>query len=386
MNPCPLQAIQGGPVVHLPLTKPTSLLNSDPTGWSALARRTAVIGAVLALVASVTLVVWSAVKALLLIFVAFLIALLLSGLAGAVHRRSGLSYGLSLLASGLTVVAVIAAAGWFIGVGLADQLAGVTASIPEGIARVEATLVSWAERLGFDEVPTLQEAAPAAEEMTGRVMGLVGLLFGALSSVVITVLLGVFFAASPDMYRRGVLHLVPRARRGRAVEVIETLVTAVRHWLVARLIIMGTTFLLTWGGLTLIGVPFAGGLAVLSALVVFVPYVGPFISGSVAVLVALIEGPQLALYTALFFLALENVQGLTLEPVIEARLTAAPPGLLLSAQVVLGYLLGPLGFVLASPLVITLAVLVQTLYVQDALDDETPALGEEDLEDGQDED
>lgn len=343
------------------------------------------IGAVLALVASVTLVVWSAVKALLLIFVAFLIALLLSGLAGAVHRRSGLSYGLSLLASGLAVVAVIAAAGWFIGVGLADQLAGVTASIPEGIARVEATLVSWAERLGFDEVPTLQEAAPAAEEMTGRVMGLVGLLFGALSSVVITVLLGVFFAASPDMYRRGVLHLVPRARRGRAVEVIETLVTAVRHWLVARLIIMGTTFVLTWGGLSLIGVPFAGGLAVLSALVVFVPYVGPFISGSVAVLVALIEGPQLALYTALFFLALENIQGLTLEPVIEARLTAAPPGLLLSAQVVLGYLLGPLGFVLASPLVITLAVLVQTLYVQDALDDETPALGEEDLEDGQDE-
>lgn len=355
-----------------------ALTGPDPTGWSALARRTAVVGGVLAVVVSITLVVWNAVRALLLIFVAFLIALLLSGLAGAVHRRSGLPYGLSLLLSGLLVVAALVGAGWFIGVGIADQLAGVTAAIPEGVARVEATVASWAERLGLDEVPSLQEAAPAAEEVTGRVMGLVGLLFGALSSVLVTVLLGVFFAASPDTYRRGIVHLVPRARRGRAVEVTETLVTAVRHWLVARLIIMCTTFALTWGGLSLIGVPFAGGLAVLSALVVFVPYVGPFISGSIAVLVALIEGPQLALYTALFFLALENIQGLTLEPVIEARMTAAPPGLLLSSQIVLGFLLGPVGFVLASPLVITLAVLVQTLYVQDALDDEVSALGEDD--------
>ena len=155
-----------------------------------------------------------------------------------------------------------------------------------------------------------------------------------------------------------------------------TVATAVRHWLVARLLIMVTTFGLTWAGLGLLGVPFAGGLAVLSALVVFVPYVGPFISGGVAVLVALLEGPQLALYTALFFVALENLQGLTIEPLVESKLTSAPPGLLISAQIVLGLLLGAVGFILASPLVVALTVLVQMLYVQDVLGDDTPALGQ----------
>lgn len=357
---------------------PNPATSPDPTGWSALTRRTAIAVVVAALFVSATYVVWNAAPALLLIFCAFLVALLLSGLAGAVRRRLGLPYGAALLVSGLAVVAVVAAAGWFVGSGLADQLAGLSAAVPAGIERVEAIVAGWADRMGVQEVPSVSEAAPGAAEISSRVLGVFGTVLGALSSVVVTVLLGVFFAASPERYRRGLVRLVPPARRARADEVAHAVTVAVRHWLVARLIIMGTTFVLTWAGLSLIGVPFAGGLAVLSALVVFVPYVGPFISGSVAVVVALIEGPQLALYTALFYLALENVQGFTLEPIIEARLTSAPPGLLLGSQVVLGFLLGPVGIVIASPLVIALAVVVQMLYVQDGLGDETPALGEED--------
>ena len=192
-------------------------------------------------------------------------------------------------------------------------------------------------------------------------------------------LLGVFFASSPETYRRGILHLVPKPRRRRAGEVMDAVAGAVQKWLVARLIIMAVTFCTTWAGLSLIGVPFALGLAVLSAVVTFVPYVGPYISGGVAVLVALLDGPQTALYTAGLYLALENLQGWTLEPLVESRLTSAPPGLLLSAQVVLGLLLGAAGFVLASPLVVALTVLVQTLYVQDVLgDDSVRVLGASD--------
>lgn len=359
--------------VHRP--RPVGL-DPAPAGPPALARRAAVVGAVLALVASVTLVVWNAVPALLLVFVAFLVALLLSGLAGVVARRAGLSYGPALALSGLLVVALIGAAAWFVGGGLAGQVAGVGDALPGGIERAEEVVGTWAGRVGVDEVPSVSEAAPSASELSGRVVGVVGGALGALSSALFAVLLGVFLAASPDTYRRGLLHLVPKGRRPRATEVMAAVTAAVRRWLVARLIIMATTFALTWGGLTLLGVPFAGGLAVLSALVVFVPYVGPFISGAVAVLVALLEGPQLALYTALFYLALENLQGLTIEPLIESRLTAAPPGLLVGAQVVLGFLLGAVGFVLASPLVVALTVLVQMLYVQDVLGDDAPALGQ----------
>jgi predicted PurR-regulated permease PerM len=347
-----------------------------PDGVSELARRTAVIGGVTALIVIVVLVAWQAIPALLLIFCAFLIAVLLSGLAGAVAKRTKLSHGLALALTGVVLLGVLAGLFWFVGDGLVKEVARVGDVLPEGLERAEKIVRSWLADVGVEEIPSVPEAIPAPAEIGSRAFGFVGSFFGALTSVVLAILLGVFFAASPKTYRRGILHLVPKARRPRILEVMEAVVESVRKWLVARLLIMMTTFVLAWGGLSLLGVPFAGGLAVLSALAVFVPYIGPFIGGGVAAVVALLDAPQLALYTVLFYVVLENVQGLTIEPLLESHMTDAPPGLLLSAQVVLGLLLGAIGFVLASPLVVALTVLVQMLYVEDALGDDVRVLGE----------
>lgn len=346
-----------------------------PDDTSELARRTAVISGVIALVVVAVLLAWKAVPALLLIFVALLVAVLLAGLAGLVSDRTGLSHRLALGIAGLVVLAVLGAAFWFVGSGLVEEVADVGQAIPEGLSRAEEIVRSWAEDLGID-VPSISEAIPSPSEMGSRALGIAGGVAGALSSAVLAILLGVFFAASPTTYRKGILHLVPKQRRVRIGEVMDAAVEALRKWLVARLLIMLTTFVLAWGGLSVLGVPFAGGLAVLSGLAVFVPYVGAFIGGAVAVVVAMLEGPQLALYTAIFYVVLENLQGLTIEPLLESHMTDAPPGLLLSAQVVLGLLLGAVGFVLASPIVVILTVIVQMLYVEDALADDVQVLGE----------
>ena len=337
----------------------------------ALAHRTLVIsGCVLAVVA-LALFAWKAVHALILVFVAGLVALLLSGLAGWIARRTPLGYKTSLAVGGVAIVAVLALAAWFVGSGLAEQVAGVGKALPAGLERAERLVRGAAVRVGAEPgaVPPVAEALPDAGDVARRALGILGTTAGALASALLTVLLGVFLAVSPDTYWQGALHLVPPAHRARAREVLTCVAQAVRQWLVARLLIMGLTFVLTFGGLSLLGVPFALGLAVLSALVVFVPYIGSYVSGAAAVLVALLDGPQTALYVALFYLALENVQGLTVEPLIESRMTAAPPGLLLTAQIVLGVLLGIPGIVLASPLVVATTVLVQMLYVEDMLGD-----------------
>lgn len=337
-----------------------------------LAHRTAVIGSVVLLLVLLGLVAWQALPALLLIFGSILVSLLLGGLAAWVARRTRLGYGLALFLSGLGIVAVLVAAGWFIGSGLATQVAGVGKAFPEGVEQAEQLVRTAARRIGVDTdtVPPVAEAMPDPAEVAQRALRMVGNVVGVLGSLLLMILLGVFLAAHPATYRQGVLHLVPHARRARIGDVLDAVARAVRQWLAARLIAMVLTFFVAWGGLTLIGAPFAGGLAVLSSLVVFIPYIGPYISGSVAVLVALLDGPQTALYVGLFYIAMENIQGLTIEPLIEARLTSAPPGLLVASQIVFGVLLGPVGIILASPLVIALTVAVQMLYVKDLLDDQ----------------
>ncbi len=338
----------------------------------ALAHRTLVISGCVLLVVVLALFAWKAMHALILVFVAGLVALLLSGLAGAIARRTPLGYKASLAVGGLAIVVVVVTLGWFVGSGLVAQLTGVADALPAGLERAERIVRGALHGVGADPgavIPPVTEALPTARDVAQRALGILGTTAGALASTLLTLLLGVFLAVSPATYRQGALHLVPPAHRNRAREVMACVAQAVRQWLVARLLIMALTFGLTFAGLTLLGVPFALGLAVLSGLVVFVPYVGSYLSGTVVVLVALLDSPQTALYAALFYVALENIQGLTVEPLIEARMTAAPPALLLTAQIVLGALLGVAGLVLASPLVVAATVLVQTLYVEDALGD-----------------
>lgn len=341
-----------------------------------IARRAAVVSAVVLCFVAVGLAVWKAFVALALIFAACLIAVLFVGMARGVSR-TGLGYSWSLALSVVMVAAILIGVAWFIGDGVAEQVAGLSEAVPTSLSRVDETVRVWVQGLGVDvgPLPDVAEVMPAPAEAASHVFGVLGTVGSVLVGALIAVVLGLFLASSPATYRRGLLHLVPPARRRRVGEVLTAVGQAVRKWLAARLIVMVITFGVAYAGLSLIGVPFPLGLAVLSGLVVFIPYVGSYLSGTVAILVALLASPQVALYTAIFFLVQENVLGQVVEPLIEARMTAAPPALLIASQVVFGTLLGVPGILIASPLVIATAVAVQMLYVNDALGDDVHVMG-----------
>lgn len=344
----------------------------------ALAHRAAVVSAIVVLVLGLAFIVWVLRPVLPLLFGGLLVALMLSGMARGIARRTRLGYGAALATGGLGLVALLALAFWFVGDGVVQQLSGIGEAIPVGLERLDALASRTAEAVGADadDVPAVADAVPSVGALAQRALGILGTALGAAVSLVLLLLLGIFMSARPATYRTGVLRLVPLDRRERASEVIAAVVRAVRQWVLARIIIMIGTFFVVWAGMSLIGVPFAAGIGLLTGLVVFVPYVGPYISGSVAVLVALLDSPQTALWAAAFYLTVESVQSWVFEPMIESRMTAAPPALLLTGQIVFGLLFGVAGFILASPLMVALTVLVQTLYVQDVLGDrEAKVLG-----------
>ncbi len=339
-------------------------------------RRTFLISAVVSLTIVVTLIAWQAMSALLVIFGALLVSLLLSGLAGWLDQHTPMGYKLTLALCGIVLLTFFGGVFYLLGGTIAEQLASIGESLPAAVDRLNTLVQKWAGQMGIEQVPPLSEAAPTPKTLASSTIDVLGILLGALANIVLMLLLGAFIAASPSTYWCGVVHLVPEVHRSRAQHIMTILARAVRHWLTARLIVMAITFTLTYIGLTIINMPFAVGLSFVAALAAFVPYIGAYLGGAVGVLVALTQDPQLALYALIVYLIIENVQGMTIEPLIEARLTSAPPGVLLAAQIVLGVLLGLPGLIIASPLAVMVMVLVQMLYVQDVLHDPHPALGE----------
>ncbi|SCB03150.1 hypothetical membrane protein [Xanthomonas translucens pv. translucens DSM 18974] len=142
-----------------------------------------------------------------------------------------------------------------------------------------------------------------------------------------------------------------------------------RAWLGGQFLAMLVIGSLTGLGLWLLGVPVALGIGLLTALLDFIPIVGPIVAAVPAVLLGFTVSPQVALGALLVFVVLQQLEGHVLQPLIQARAVDLPPALLLFSLFGIGVLFGPMGVVLAAPLTVVLYVLVKHLYVHHALDD-----------------
>jgi predicted PurR-regulated permease PerM len=198
----------------------------------------------------------------------------------------------------------------------------------------------------------------------------------ALADILLVIVGGIYLAAQPDLYRVGLLKLVPARGRSLAAQALDASGRALRLWLLGRMVSMAAVGLLTWLGLMIIGVPSALTLGLLAALLEFIPFIGPILSAVPALLLGFAAGPDKAIWVALLFLAIQQFEGNVLEPLVQQRAVDLPPALLLFALVAGGLVFGVAGIILAAPLTVVLYVMVKRLYVQEALDTATPLPGE----------
>jgi predicted PurR-regulated permease PerM len=145
--------------------------------------------------------------------------------------------------------------------------------------------------------------------------------------------------------------------------VASVLSVTLQRWLVGRLILMASNAVVTAFGLWLLGMRLPITLGIFSGLLNFVPNLGPFIAAVPAVLLAFVQGPWMALYEALFYLAYQMLDGYVLTPLVQRQTVALPLALTIMSQV----LLGTLGVLFAVPLIASTVVVAKMLYVRDVL-------------------
>src|SRR5664279_1155911 len=101
-----------------------------------------------------------------------------------------------------------------------------------------------------------------------------------------------------------------------------------------------------WG----LGVPLAGSLGIIAALMTFIPNMGPILSVVPAALLAFAMSPGKGLLTVLLFILVHFLEGNIITPLLQRQIVRLPPALPLIAQLLLAVIAGPLGLALAAPL------------------------------------
>jgi predicted PurR-regulated permease PerM len=117
-----------------------------------------------------------------------------------------------------------------------------------------------------------------------------------------------------------------------------------------------------WG----LGVPLAGILGIIAALMTFIPNVGPVLSVVPAALLAFAISPGKGLLTVLLFIIVHFLEGNIITPLLQRQIVRLPPALTLIAQLLLAVIAGPLGLALAAPLSAAALGILQVLLPPDS--------------------
>jgi predicted PurR-regulated permease PerM len=180
----------------------------------------------------------------------------------------------------------------------------------------------------------------------------------------------IYFSVDPELYRRGLLHLVPHPSRQRADEVITAIGVTLRRWLATQLIAMVVIGAMVSITLATLGVEAALSLGIIAGVLEFIPTIGPILSALPAIAMGFLVSPEKALEVAIAFTLVELVEGHVLIPMLMKRGMDLPPLITILSQAMMGVVFGFVGLLVAVPLVATVLTAVKMLYVNDVMGDD----------------
>ena len=308
---------------------------------------------------------------LLLAFGALLVALLLQVMRNFFQRRLKLGESLALTLATLLLLAVLGLIGYLFYAELAHQTEMLGRELPRAWQSMQSRLETGAiGRLLLSSLQNRSTVTFITNEIGSITKGSALVLF----NLIIVISAGVYFAADPKRYRRGLAMLSPKSYRPLVDCTLGEIGVALKLWLITQsvsMVVMGGLFAL---GLYWSGVPAWGALGLLGGLAEFIPYVGPIVAMLPAFLLA--AAGQGSLFGVFMTYGLARiVQANIVTPLVTGRVVSVPPGWYIFLILGSGYVFGTFGLFFAGPLAIAAYTAWLALYSRATLGDEVDMPG-----------
>ena len=264
-------------------------------------------------------------------------------------------------------------------------------NLVNGVPVYAPRIVAWVNDV-LDVIPGGRDML-AGFDMAGQLSGIVSQVFGVVGQAVqiFQYVVGLVSGAAGrlDDPAAGALHhhgwatnrpvparvLAARPPRSGVAGHGAHLRAARRAGSAARSLLCVIIGVMSWVGLTAIGVPYAAVLALIAGIMEAVPNIGPIIAAVPAVMVAALYSPVQAVAVLVLYLVIQQLENYVIVPRVMSRAVELHPLAVLLALMVGGELMGVLGAVLAVPVTAAISVIVDEIRSERL----TPSLDLEDV-------
>ena len=314
----------------------------DPLVRTELKRAAVWVG----LVAAVFLA-WTLAQPLLLVLGGVVFAAMLDGGARLLGRVLPIARGWRLAIVCLGAFAFLIGTFVFAGFEIASQ----AATLRDVLTSQSERLFAFGSQLGL--VPEGSGVSTFSQSIMGtlgRLTSAVGTAVGAITSLVLMIVIGIFIAVEPRNYDRGMAWLLPLRSRRSFYRTTERMGRTLRLLMAGRLLGMAVEGVFTWVLLLVGGVPFAAVLGLLTGILAFIPNIGAIVSGVLIVAAGFSVGQSAGLWAIGVYAAVQIIDGYIIVPYVARRTVDLAPATVLGAQLLLGAIFGLMGLALADPI------------------------------------
>lgn len=297
---------------------------------------------------------------LLLIFGGIVFAAMLDGGTRLLGRVLPIGRGIRLAIVSVCVALFLVGTFWLAG----SQLAGQAEALQTVVTAQVNRLLGWVHSIGLlpndgSGVGSMGDIGKQLMGSLGRVTSFVGSALGAVSSLAMIVVIGLFVAIEPRLYERGVAWMLPMESRANFYETASKMGFTLRRLMAGRLLGMAVEGVFTGIFAAIVGIPMAALIGILTGLLAFLPNIGAIVSGVLLILVGFSAGFDTGIWAIVIYIAVQTIDGYIIVPIVAKRSVDLAPALVLGAQLLFGAMFGILGLALADPLVAMIKVLLE---------------------------
>jgi len=254
----------------------------------------------------------------------------------------------------LLILAVLAFIGYIIFPPVIKQITSLIQSFPDLIDKVEflGNYKSYA-------ISGLKSLTGNADKITGGFVNVTTSVFGGIFAFFTAIILTIYLLLDKNGFRNFVVSIIPEDSREGIIDVARKMSLKVGDWFRGQMLLMLSVAIIDFIGLSIIGLPYALTLALISGLLDLIPVLGPIIAGLIAALVALSISPLQAVFVIILYIIVQQIENSILVPNIMKKAVGLSPVVIILAVMIGAKLLGLIGALLAVPIAALIYVIVQ---------------------------
>lgn len=314
-------------------------------------------------IVAIILGAWFLVRIREIIILVFLSLILVSALLRPVEWLTArkIPRALSVVIIYLLLLALIGLAIGIVFPPLISQTADFLSKLPVILSSINDLLIFYS--IPIENISAV--ISNQAQTAIGDIVAISTAIFSSIFSVITMLVLTLYLLLEWKILVRVIASPFSGKQEKRVVNLISRIEKGLGFWVRGQLALSLIIGVVTYIGLTIMGIPFALPLALIAGILEIIPFAGPIIAAVPAVLVGLTISPLMALAVVALYTIVQQLENHLIVPMVMSRVVGLQPAAVIIALLIGAKLSGIGGALLAIPLIVTAKIIIKDLLFED---------------------